>query len=98
MKEKRDKLGRRIPVFDRSAATKAAVKTTKERHGDDFYRRAGSLGDHSRNRGYFGKLKDEGRVKELKEITRKGSEKSNFIQKVRREIRRENSALPRKRK
>jgi len=34
------------------------VEVTKERHGSDFYKRAGAIGGRSKSRGYFGWLKD----------------------------------------
>ncbi len=77
MTEKRDKLGRRIPQFDRSEAGKRSAKTRKENHGNDTHARAGSLGGRARTRGYFGKLKDEGKIDELREVTRKGAETTN---------------------
>lgn len=67
-----DSLGRRIPEFDRSAANKKAAATRKEREGDDVYSRIGSLGARHRTRGYFGKLKDEGKLDELKALSDKG--------------------------
>lgn len=77
MTEKRDKLGRRIPQFDRSEAGKRSAKTRKENHGNDTHARAGSLGGRARTRGYFGKLKDEGKIDELRKVTRKGAETTN---------------------
>lgn len=59
MEEKRDKLGRRIPQFDRSAAGKKSAKTQKEKYGPDFHSRIGADGGRKRTRGYFGKLKAE---------------------------------------
>lgn len=54
-----DKLGRRIPEFDRSAAGKKSAKTQKEKYGTDFHSRIGTRGASMRTRGNFGKLKDE---------------------------------------
>lgn len=72
MKLRKDSLGRRIPQYDRSAAAKKGALTRKEKDGEDIFVRLGSYGDHSRNRGYLGKLKDEGREEEIKIIATKG--------------------------
>ena len=64
-----DSLGRKIPTFNRSAAGKKAAQTRKERYGSDIHARVGRLGGNSRTRGYFGKLKDEGKTDELKKIS-----------------------------
>ena len=71
MTDKLDKLGRRIPQFDRSAAGKKSAKTAKERHGTTKYKRARSIAGSRSKRGYFGTLKDEGKIEELKEISKK---------------------------
>lgn len=87
MTERRDKLGRIIPKFDRSAANKKGAETKKERHGEDFYPRIGSDGGRSRSerkRGYFGILKDQGKTEELKDLAHRGAVKSNQIQAERR--------------
>jgi len=75
MEEKRDKLGRRIPQFDRKAAAKKAQITREKNHGPDFNKRIGSMGARLGTRGYFGKLKDTDPQK-LKEISKAASEKS----------------------
>ena len=80
MAERKDKLGRRIPEFDRSAANKKAAATSKERRGDDFHSRIGADGGRNRSRGYFGILKDQGKTEELKNIAHRGAVKSNQIQ------------------
>lgn len=69
-----DKLGRRIPEFDRSAANKKGAKTRKENHGADVHSRVGRMGASLGTRGYFGKLKDEGKLDELKALSQKGIE------------------------
>lgn len=74
---KRDKLGRRIPVFDRKAAAKKAQKTREEKHGPNFNSRIGSMGARHRTRGYFGKLKDEGKTEELRNISTIGAREAN---------------------
>lgn len=51
-----------------------------EKHGPDFFKRIGAIGGSKRKRGYFGRLKDEGRLDELKAITSKAAQKSNEIQ------------------
>lgn len=75
MEQKRDKLGRRIPQFDRKAAAAKAQKTREEKHGTDFNKRIGSMGARLGTRGYFGKLKDTDPDK-LKKISQAASEKS----------------------
>lgn len=60
-----------------SAYTKArknAAKTTREKHGSDFYQRIGRMGGRTRGRGYFGYLKDTNPVL-LKEISKRAGEK-----------------------
>jgi len=69
-----DKLGRKIPEFDRSAANKKGAVTRKELYGTDTHSRAGSVGGRVRTRGYFGKLKDDGQTEELKKLSQKGLE------------------------
>lgn len=71
---KLDKLGRRIPTFDRSAATKKGAATAKRKYGSDYHSKIASIADHSRNRGYLGKLKDKGRIEELRKLSKKASE------------------------
>lgn len=78
MSERRDKLGRRIPDFDRSAAGKKGMETQKEKYGPNHPSRIGTIGGHKRTRGHFGKLKDEGREEELKAL----SEKANAARKA----------------
>jgi hypothetical protein len=70
--ERRDKLGRRIPEFDRSAAIKKGNETKKEKYGPDFHKRISAMGGSHRKRGYFGELKDAGKEDELKRLSRKG--------------------------
>lgn len=81
---KRDKLGRRIPVFDRKAAAKKAQKTRELNHGPDFNSRIGSLGARKRTRGYFGKLKDEGKTDELKSISSIGVREAQKVRDAKR--------------
>lgn len=71
-----DKIGRRIPEFDRSAAAKKGAKTKKEKYGPDKHSRDGSLGARMRTRGYFGQLKAED-PKKLTELAKEGAKKSN---------------------
>lgn len=73
MTERRDKLGRRIPQFDRSAAGKKAMQTLKEKNGTDYPSRIGTNGGRKRTRGYLGKLKDEGKEEELKNLSKQAS-------------------------
>lgn len=70
MSNRRDKLGRRIPDFDRSAANKKAAKTQKEKYGPNHHARIGTSGGRARKRGYFGNLKDTD-PEALKEISRR---------------------------
>lgn len=69
---RRDKLGRRIPEFDRSAAAKQAQQTNKEKYGPDFHSRNGTTGGRAGKRGYFGTLKDAGNEAELKKLSQEG--------------------------
>jgi len=71
MEERRDKLGRRIPQFDRSAAGKKSAQTQKEKYGPDFHKRIGADGGRHRTRGYLGKLKAES-PETLRQVTSKG--------------------------
>ena len=66
-----DKLGRRIPEFDRSAAGRKSAKTQKEKYGNDFHARIGADGGRRRTAGNFGKLKDND-PEALQEISSKG--------------------------
>lgn len=70
MEDRRDKLGRRIPQFDRSAAGKKAMETLKEKNGTDYPKRIGTNGGRKRTRGYLGRLKDEGKTEELSAIAK----------------------------
>lgn len=63
-----DRLGRRIPEYDRKAAAAKAQKTREERHGSDFNNRIAAAGGRKRTRGYFGHLADTN-PKALREIT-----------------------------
>jgi hypothetical protein len=71
---KLDKIGRKIPEFDRSNANRKGAVTRKEKDGNDVFSRIGSMGGSLRTRGYLGKLKDEGKIDELKELSKKGRE------------------------
>lgn len=75
MAERRDKLGRRIPEFDRSAAGRKAAATNKE-NDENYYNKLGTTGGKHRTRGYFGRLKDEGRAEELSELSKKARSKT----------------------
>lgn len=55
-----------------SESVKRSEKTKKEKYGTDYHSRIGAIGGSARKRGYFGRLKDEGRLDELKAITTKG--------------------------
>jgi len=63
-----------------SESVKRSEKTKKEKYGSDFHSRIGAIGGSKRKRGYFGRLKDEGRLDELKAITSKAAQKSNEVQ------------------
>lgn len=69
-----DKLGRRIPEFDRSAAAKKGMKTKEKLYGVDHHKRMVTAGGRVRTRGYFGKLKDEGKTDELRKLSAKAVE------------------------
>lgn len=79
MQKKTDKLGRKIPQFDRVAAGKKSVATRKAKDAN-YYARIGAIGGRNRTRGYLGKLKDTGDEQTLKSITRRGAEESNASQ------------------
>ena len=66
-----DKLGRRIPEFDRSAAGRKSAQTQKEKYGNDFHARIGADGGRRRTAGHFGKLKNEN-PEALQELSSKG--------------------------
>lgn len=66
--KKLDKLGRKIPEFDRSAANKKGAKTRKEKSGENIYSQIGAIGGRASARGHFGKLKEEN-PEELKRIS-----------------------------
>lgn len=85
MEPRLDKLGRKIPTFDRSAAGKKANETMKELYGSDFQSRNGITGGSVRSRGYFGKLKDEGRMERLMQLTKKGGKNSAEAKRIARE-------------
>lgn len=74
MTDRFDKLGRRIPVYDRSAAGKKSAKTRKEKHGDNDHARAGALGGKHRTRGYFGYLKDNHEEETLRALSQAARE------------------------
>jgi hypothetical protein len=62
-----------------SESVKRSEKTKKEKYGTDYHARMGAIGGRARKRGYFGRLKDEGKLDELKALAKKGSEKGNAI-------------------
>lgn len=76
MVRRKDVLGRRITPTDYAARSKKSERTKKEKYGSDFHKRAGSLGGRARKRGYFGRLKDEGKVGELQELAKAAGTKS----------------------
>lgn len=84
MTDKRDKLGRRIPQFDRVAAGKKASVTSKEKYGADVHKRNGIIGARLGTPGYFGKLKAEGKTAELKKLASEGAKASNQVQATKR--------------
>ena len=91
MAERRDKLGRRIPVYDRSAANKRGNATKKEKYGTDYHARIGADGGRHRGRGYFGQLKDEGKTEELKNLAQQAVKARKAKAPVARTKRRKNS-------
>jgi len=76
MTDRTDSLGRKIPVYDRSAAGKKSAVTRKEKHGADVHARAGANGGKRRTRGYFGYLADHGETDKLHAISQKGGQKA----------------------
>lgn len=77
MTDRFDKLGRRIPQFDRSAAGAKGAQTQKEKHGNDFHARHGAAGGRKRTRGYFGTLKDSGDTATIIANAKKGAAVTN---------------------
>lgn len=67
-----DKLGRKIPEFDRSAAGKKGAQTRLKKD-PDFYSKIGYRGGKAHGRGYLGKLKEEN-PEELARVQAKGKE------------------------
>ncbi len=85
MAEKHDKLGRRIPQFDRSAASKKGAKTQKEKYGPDFHSRVGADGGSRGRSGGFAYLKTKN-PKLLREISSKGGHSGvNYFAKLKTE-------------
>lgn len=79
---------------NREGARKALI-TRSKKHGADYYKRIGLAGGRLSTRGYFGKLKDEGRVEELKTLARKGVERSNEVQaKGRKDVEQSKDSIP----
>lgn len=74
MEERKDKLGRRIPVFDRSAASKKAAATRKRNEGQDVHSKQAKRAGKKSTRGYFGYLKDKN-PEALKELSRAAAAK-----------------------
>lgn len=58
---------------------KKAEQTKKEKYGENYHSRIGSIGGRKRKRGYFGTLKDEGRLDELKKISKEAIKKREGI-------------------
>lgn len=80
---RRDKLGRRIPEFDRSAANKKAAQTRKEKHGSTFNARIGALGGSARtNSKGFGAMDED---KRRKIATKGGNSGEKHFAKLKRE-------------
>lgn len=71
-----DRLGRRIPEFDRSAANKKGFQTKEKKYGKNYRTEFAAAGGRASTRGYFGKLKDEGKEDELKELAKIGANNS----------------------
>ena len=67
-----DKLGRRIPEFDRSAANKKGAETQRKRD-KDYFKKLAAKGGHASKGGYFKTLK-ETNPEALREISRKAVE------------------------
>lgn len=65
-----DKLGRRIPDFDRSAANQKGVRT-KRKSDKDYFKKLAAKGGRASKGGYF-KTLAETDPETLKEISRKG--------------------------
>lgn len=69
---RRDKLGRKIPDYDRSAARKRGAKT-RLKHDKKAFSKMGKKGGPASTPGYFGRLALEDPEK-LKEISRRAVE------------------------
>lgn len=69
---KLDKLGRRIPVFDRSAANKKGVETQRKKD-KNYYSKLAAKGGKASKGGYFRTLAEKD-PEALKEISRKAHE------------------------
>lgn len=61
-----------------SESNKKAAATRKKKNPNVF-KEIGALGGAHPKRGYLGKLKDEGRLDELRTITKKGAEATNAL-------------------
>lgn len=59
-----------------SKSVKKSNETMKGKYGPDFQSRNGAAGGKSSTRGYFGKLKDEGRTDELKALSLEAANRS----------------------
>lgn len=67
-----------------SKSVKKSEQTKKDKYGEDFHAKAGASGGRVHSRGYFGKLKDEGRLGELRDLATKGVTKTNEIKAAKR--------------
>ena len=62
-----------------SESVKRSEKTKKEKYGTDYHARMGAIGGRARKRGYFGRLKDEGKLDELKALAKKVVKKETLL-------------------
>lgn len=74
-----------------SESVRKSNKTMKEKYGPDFHSRNGAVGGRARKRGYFGRLKDEGKLDELRQLSKQGAETSNKVQSGKRSKRGQNT-------
>lgn len=56
-----------------------AAKTRKRNEGKNVFKKQGAKGGAHTKRGYFGTLKDQGRLDELKKVSLKGALATNQI-------------------
>lgn len=66
-----------------SEGSRKAALTRKKNEGKNVFKKQGAKGGKHPKRGYFGTLKDEGRLEELKAVSIKGAQATNKIKETR---------------